>query len=48
MPLRVDFIVKTEEEQATPNNAKPDVKPRSVGFYVILGAALFAFIHIWI
>lgn len=28
-----------------PNNSKPEVKPRSVYFYVILGAALFAFIQ---
>jgi predicted PurR-regulated permease PerM len=33
------------EESARPNSPKPEVKPRSISFYVLLGAALFAFIE---
>jgi predicted PurR-regulated permease PerM len=32
-------------EHAVPNNPKPGAKPRPVYFYVVLGAALFAFIQ---
>jgi predicted PurR-regulated permease PerM len=34
-----------KEQTAMPNNPKPEVKSRSVCFYVLLGAALFAFIE---
>jgi len=33
------------DEKELPNSPKPGVKPRSISFYVLLGAALFAFIE---
>ncbi|MFZ3049027.1 MAG: AI-2E family transporter [Desulfatirhabdiaceae bacterium] len=36
--------MKSTEETVMPNNPRPEVAPRPIAFYVILGAALFAFI----
>jgi predicted PurR-regulated permease PerM len=33
------------EQDVMPNHAKPEVKPRSIYFYVVLGAAFFTFIE---
>ena len=32
------------DDKATPNDSKPEVNPRSISFYMLLGAALLVFI----